>query len=356
MNKCHGERDDFEPPFGEPTRRGARKSNLSLFFALVALPAAAHHSPAMFDTTKEVVLTGTVTDYSWRNPHVYMAVAVRGADGKLIVQQIEAGATALLSTAGVTNDSVHVGDQVTVVANPNRGSGHIVMGLRLTKADGTTLPLNARELAPPTLGDATATSLAGTWVPQQAGFYALVGAMATSWQFTDKGKAALASNSTAVGAAQADCSPWGVPGTMVMPSVFVVAVDSSEVSFKGDYLNVERIVHLDGQGRPPGLAPSFFGYSIGHWEGNTLVVDTSGFTAQAEGFGFDRPSSGAKHVVERFSLSADRKHLLYEATMEDSEYLQGAVTHRSQWDYRPDQKPTKNPCDAAAARRFATGE
>jgi hypothetical protein len=43
-------------------------------------------------------------------------------------------------------------------------------------------------------------------------------------------------------------------------------------------------------------------------------------------------------------------------TMDDSEYLQRTVTHRSHWSYRPEQKPTDSPCDASAARRFTTGE
>ena len=333
----------------------ARRIGVFVLFAVGAFAAAAHHSPARFDTTREIVLTGTVTDYSWRNPHVYMAIEVQGPDGKPLVQQIEAGAAALLSPAGVTKDAVRVGERVTIVANPNRGSGRIVMGLKLTKEDGTALPLNTRELRTSGSGDATATTISGTWVPQSAGFYALVGGMA-SWQFTAKGVDAMKSNAAAVDASQAHCLPWGLPGSMVMPNVFTVEIDASTVTFKGDYLDVERVVHLDERARPAAEAPTLFGYSLGRWEGGTLVVDTAGFTPQAEGFGFDRPSSAAKHLVERFSLSTDRRHLVYEATVDDSEYLVGTVTHRSEWDFRPDQTPTVNPCDPESAGRFATGQ
>src|SRR5437660_525555 len=58
---------------------------------LCALPAAAHHSPAMFDMNQELVLEGTVTEFSWRNPHVYMAIEVVGPDGTPHEQRIEAG-------------------------------------------------------------------------------------------------------------------------------------------------------------------------------------------------------------------------------------------------------------------------
>ncbi|HEX5420322.1 MAG TPA: DUF6152 family protein, partial [Gammaproteobacteria bacterium] len=52
--------------------------------------AAAHHSAAQFDTSKQITIEGTVTRYDWRNPHVYMSVRTRGADGNLRDQQIEA--------------------------------------------------------------------------------------------------------------------------------------------------------------------------------------------------------------------------------------------------------------------------
>ena len=119
---------------------------------------------------------------------------------------------------------------------------------------------------------------------------------------------------------------------------------------------LRRVVHLDQQRHPAALEPSVLGHSIGHWEGGTLVVDTAGFSAQPEGYAFDLPSSAAKHVVERFALSADRKHVEYEAKVEDAEFLTTPVTHRSQWNYRPELKPSNLPCDPEAASRFRTDE
>jgi hypothetical protein len=83
-----------------------------------------------------------------------------------------------------------------------------------------------------------------------------------------------------------------------------------------------------------------------------LVVDTTGFLAHPEGYAFDLPSSVSKRMTERFSLSEDRKHLDYEITVEDREYFSAPLTHRGQWDYRQDQKPTGLPCDLDIARRF----
>ena len=60
-------------------------------------------------------------------------------------------------------------------------------------------------------------------------------------------------------------------------------------------------------------------HSIGWWEGETLVIDTVGFTAHRQGLGWGVPSSSRKHMVERLSLTADRRQLLYEFTLEDRE-------------------------------------
>jgi hypothetical protein len=143
---------------------------------------------------------------------------------------------------------------------------------------------------------------------------------------------------------------------MALPAVAVVEVEPSEVTFLLDGMNARRVVHLDRSRHPAALEPSVLGHSIGRWEGTTLIVETAGFSAHPSGYGFDLPSSAAKKIVERFALSADRKHLEYEATVEDAEYLAAPVMHRSQWDYRPGLQPANLPCDPEAAGRFATGE
>jgi hypothetical protein len=327
-----------------------------LALAVVSLPAGAHHSPAMFDMSKELVLEGTVTELSWRNPHVYMAIEIVGSDGRPVEQRIEAGPASNLVAVGMSADTVRIGDRVVVQARPNRaGPGRVVLGMLLTKSDGTALPLHVRAIGATTAAAAEASTIAGTWVPQAAGFTRLATA-ASTWPLTDKGRAAIADTREARIAARSECTPYGPPALMAVPSTTIVAVDDSKVTLQLDYMGVERVVHLDRPSHPADLQPTLLGHSIGRWEGDTLVVDTVGFTAHAEGYAFDLPSSAAKRIVERFTLNADRKHLDYEATVEDSEYLAEPVTHRSQWDYRPEQKPSGLPCDPESSRRFATNE
>jgi hypothetical protein len=228
-----------------------------------------------------------------------------------------------------------------------------VLGWQLTKVDGTVVPLHARAMPSSAASSTEATSIAGTWVPRGTGFASLAVA-ARAWPLTDKGRAVVAATRAERVAARSACVPYGPPALMALPGIAAVEVGATEVVFTLDAMNARRVVHLDQPSPPPSLEPSLLGHSIGRWEGSTLIDETANFSAQAEGYAFDLPSSAAKHIVERFTLSADRKHLEYEATVEDSEYLAAPVTHRSQWDYRPERKPANLPCDPEAAGRFAT--
>jgi hypothetical protein len=209
-------------------------------------------------------------------------------------------------------------------------------------------------MAPTAPGTAQASSIAGTWVPQATGFSSLSYA-AREWPLTEKGRAAVLDTHAARLAARSECVPFGPPAVMALPATMLVEVTDSAVTFKLDVMDVVRVVHLDPH-HPTDLESTLLGHSIGHWEGETLVVDTVGFAAHPEGYAFDLPSSAAKHVIERIALSADRKRVDYEAIVEDPEYLAAPVSHRSQWDYRPGQRPSGLPCEPDVARRFATDE
>ena len=100
-------------------------------------------------------------------------------------------------------------------------------------------------------------------------------------------------------------------------------------------MDARRIVHLDRTDHPADARAVAARAFHRRWEGGTLVVDTVGYAAHPDGFAFDLPSSASKHIVERFTLAADRKHVDYEIVVEDPEYLAAPVSHRAQWDYRP---------------------
>jgi hypothetical protein len=77
-----------------------------------------------------------------------------------------------------------------------------------------------------------------------------------------------------------------------------------------------RTVYMDGRSHPRDLTPSYYGHSIGWWEGDTLVVDTVGFN---EGFWIDRgqlPHTEKLHLIERYTRTA-LDSMRYELTVDD---------------------------------------
>ena len=86
----------------------------------VANAAVAHHSFAMFDQARQLPLQGTVHEFQWTNPHSWIYLDVRRADGGLETWQIEMNSPNNLRRQGWRSRTLKPGDQVTVVINPLR--------------------------------------------------------------------------------------------------------------------------------------------------------------------------------------------------------------------------------------------
>ncbi len=316
--------------------------------ALVA-PASAHHSAAAFNTQEDITVSGTITQYSFRNPHVYMTLEVQWPDGEVSHMEVEAGAGSVLSPLGFTRDSVQVGDVVTINGNPGRREPRgLLLGRELYKSDGTYLPLNISSRSIYDESDATATSIAGTWFPPRQEFFGFLGG-ASRWPVTDKGREAMA-NTNPLETPQKDCIPIAAPALMLYPVASSVEVHDDRVVMKIDWMDSERVVYLDG--RAATGEPSLHGHSVGRWEGDTLVVETTNFTAHPMGLSTSLPGSTGKKLTERFSVSDDGKNLVYAGVVEDPEYLTAPVEWSHVWVYRPTMSHSNETCDVEVARRF----
>jgi len=107
--------------------------------ALLPTLALAHHSAAMFDMEKEVTLKGTVKDFQYTNPHSWLIVVARGADGKDVEWSFESEGPSSLLRAGIKKSSVQVGDKISMTTHPMKDGRPAGQWLVLTKADGTML-------------------------------------------------------------------------------------------------------------------------------------------------------------------------------------------------------------------------
>jgi hypothetical protein len=103
--------------------------------ALLVGPAYAHHSFAMFDANKTENVTGTVKEFEWINPHVWLHVAGVQA-GKSVSWSFEAGSPGQLTASGWKSDTVKPGDKITVAFHPLKDGSYGGQLLEVTLADG----------------------------------------------------------------------------------------------------------------------------------------------------------------------------------------------------------------------------
>ena len=320
--------------------------------AAFAAPLLAHHSAAAFNTQQEVKVTGSITEYRYRNPHVYMMVRVKKADGSTAAVEVEAGAPSVLNPLGFTRNSIAVGDVVTIVGNPAKNfPDTLMLGKDLVKQDGTYYPLNIASRSVYAGRDEAATSIAGTWFSPRTEFNGFLGGVA-KWPVTEKGKAAMANNVDPKATTQKDCVPIGSPALMFYPVATTVTVQRDRVLMKVDWMDSQRIIYLDGRKHPPASQTSLLGHSVGRWEGNTLVVETTNFKEHPMGFSNALPSSAQKRLTERFGLGPDHKSLIYSGVIEDPVYLTRPVEWSGHWLYRPNMPHSNEKCDIGVARKF----
>jgi hypothetical protein len=330
-----------------------------LFLAVVcgaivaALPLSAHHElRAEFDEQKPVSLRGVVTRFEWNNPHAFLYVDAKDANGEIANWAVEWASPLELRMTGWTRDAFKVGDSVTIEGWLARDGSKLARGRTVVLASGKRLA-ETPETEAPKRGDAKPTP---RWpdghprlgvVPGEKGYWA--SPSAASLVETTAGKIRMDNNGLLANADEAGkvapFQPWAKglyeyrqrtllkddPMLSCLPAagprMFQAAhgvqfLEQPErrrvfVMAAGGNRNW-RLIYLDGRALPQSedVTPTYFGYTSGHWDGDTLVVESNAFN---ERFWFSNgglPHTEALHLTERFSRP-DFNTLRYEVRVDD---------------------------------------
>jgi hypothetical protein len=289
-------------------------ASVTLVAAALTIPAIsahAHHSNSAYQVDEIITLTGTVKEWQWSNPHTWLYLTVENESGTEQEWAVEGRAPGVLRRAGWDSEILKPGETVTVHASPSKDGRPIGIIARVTKADGSILgnqPSFSTTAEIPADAPRAATAsgrpnFAGVYYPFQPGAAAPPPRPAgplpppTRSAPTSDGSQGRGPNApkltpeylekwNAIAASRisgsydtdnvANCLPPGMPAMMSMAYGMEIMQSEDRITFFSEHQDALRRVYLDG--REPSQEvlddPTYAGYSTGHWEGDTLVVDT----------------------------------------------------------------------------------
>ena len=122
---------------------------IAAFFAIAAFAGihstvvVAHHGNASFDTSKQVTLKGTVTEWIWANPHCFLKIDAMDDTGSVRNWALETQNPTAMTQRGWSRKAFNIGDQVTVVLEAVKNGAPIGRIVKITLANGSTLSAGA---------------------------------------------------------------------------------------------------------------------------------------------------------------------------------------------------------------------
>jgi hypothetical protein len=304
-----------------------------------------------YDSTRKVTLEGPVTKIDWTNPRAFLFINVRDAGGAVTNWAVEFGNPLELERNGWKSSSLRIGDIVIVEGVPARGED------RQASATSVILKSTGRRLfAPPPNKPAATAAPAPRWpnghvrlgpAPGSKGYWgtpsskALVENTAAKVPINEDGLLQNLADIDKVAPFKpwaralyefrqrtllkddpiARCLPPGGPRQFQMPNGFQF-IEQPELGriliLHGGGNRNWRVIYTDGR---PAITASeavatYYGTSVGRWEGDTLVVDSTGYTEKFWMTAGGLPHTEALHLIERFSRP-NLNTLRYEVTVDD---------------------------------------
>lgn len=327
-----------------------------------ASPVFSHHSDFGLNMDAVVTFEGTVTEFNWRNPHIYITVGT--ADETEWTLQM--GSTVVVTRMGWTRESLSVGDRVMVEAHAALNGRPYGLLNTIEKEGGIELPTSFdAATGEPLLREPEATvstsTLEGIWMADTSKLVSYPGGLdgffTALLRLTEKGQTARVSYSEISEQNPGlRCIGLPTPSTIVLTNLYPLEIrineDEETVGIRTEYFDEERTVYMDGRQHPEDNERTYAGHSIGWWEEDTLVVDTSNFTDHRSPYQNGIPSGVQKHLVERYRLTEDGTRAVVEFMLEDSEYIAEPMIHSRELVYSPQMKLSRFDCDLEATRRF----
>ncbi len=339
-------------------QRALRLAAMAAAALSVSTTTLAHHGFGRFDRTKEVEFTGVITGMDFVNPHSYLRFDAVNADAETIAMRCEMRAATLLRRSGWTQEMFVIGAEATIYGFGHRDDPASCYLEDITIGDAPGFNRNDQfevsssvDVSDRPLRLASGElNITGDWAQEQyviavpptgrgglvpksmkpgieAGELSMADVPPSGWgprpvTFTERGQA------------EADAfemwSPDDNPRLRCRPTSIIfdwlfdgavnrITQEEDRIVINYGLYSFERVIHLGLDEHPADIERSYAGHSIGHWEGDVLVVDTIGFEP-----GVIAPpvrNSEQLHIVERYSLDPETLALTRDYVAEDPVYF-----------------------------------
>jgi len=306
--------------------------------------AAAHHSfSAEFDASKTAELEGTITQVWWNNPHVRYRLEVAVAGGGTEAWELQASSITALQGLGWSATTLKAGDELKVSGQVGRDGAKKLYVRSIQRPDGTRLVTGRGDSnAPdPNQVHATAGKAYGYGNARKTYPVDITGRWRNSYKFrvtvddlepkptpfTAEGRALFESLDHWQDPALRCLAP-GLPRIFGSPyNMEVVDAGTHYVVIHVEHNNPRRI-WMDGRQPALDTPATSLGFSVGHWEGDVLVIETTHLLPTwLDGSGLPMKGEGTR-IVERFEPSDDRLSMDRTMTIYDPYYTQPLVRRR----------------------------
>lgn len=332
----------------------------TLTFLCLASAASAHHSMTEYDFDNIKELQGEVEKLTWRNPHVELSLRVEEADGSQTVWEFEAQDINTMSRRGLTADMLSEGDKIRVAGYPSQRRAHNMSITNLLLPNGTELRFRGnpkpRWNAEKTLGfgnvglapnineadmeASTSLGLFRVWMRAKRGGFS------SELPLTDSAKAHK-DNWTIADDPNINCTVPGMPSSMRLDPPHPIEIlknDDGNITVHVEFFDVFRTVYMNPAIDPAKQAASAQGFSVGSWDGDALLVNTTKVNWPFFDNMAQIPQSDAVTMQERFELSEDGTQMQYELTVNDSSAFKEPITASWLMNWHPDMKMQEYDC------------
>lgn len=325
---------------------------VSVLYCLAAAPVFAHHSPFLFfDPSNEIVLEGEIADLKWRNPHVLISLDTN--DGK--IYEVEANSVSILQRMGLSREDLSTGARIRVAGwGSVRGADELFV-TNLLKPDGTELlmfPGAQPKWSTESQGDSStwliseedlvegesdAEGIFHVWATSLANPGETLVFDGYDFDLTESAAIARASYDMFESVVLSSCQSKGMPAIMEQPYPIQFAKGDDVIFMHMEEGDSFRVIDMSSSADYGDREPIPMGYSVGHWEGDVLVVTTTGSSWEHTDM-TGVPNTPDAVFLERFTPSENGKRLDYSLTITDPATFNQPQSFSKHWLWVPGER------------------